>query len=154
MQHASPALGAHPLPSILGRACLLVAMAALLLAPGASAAKSTLDANGDGQVNCNDFPNQAAAQAALDQDPSDPYGLDGAAGPSSSGDTGVACETFFASGGSGSGAATGSGKQKAAKGSGKGQSGDAGGDKSTPAATPDAATTPTPTPAAPAAGLA
>lgn len=154
MQPSSPALRAGSSFAMVRRASLLVALATLLVVPGASAAKSPLDANGDGQVNCNDFPTQAAAQAALDQDPSDPYGLDGAVGPSSSGDTGVACEAFFASGGSDPGAATGSGKQSATKGSGKGQSGNAGGGKSEPAAIPSAAVTPTPAPAAPTAGAA
>jgi hypothetical protein len=38
-------------------------------------------------LNCDDFPTQAAAQAVLDQDPSDPNGLDG-------NNNGVACETY------------------------------------------------------------
>jgi hypothetical protein len=145
MQHASPALRARSSFAMIRHASLLVTLATLLLIPGASASKSSLDANGDGQVNCNDFPTQAAAQAALDQDPSDPYGLDGAVGPSSSGDTGVACEAFFASGGSDPGAATSSEKQSAAKGSGKGQSGQTGSGTSKSTATPSVPRTPTPT---------
>ncbi len=42
--------------------------------------------------DCDDFAFQEDAQAALDQDPSDPYGLDGPPGPTSAGIPGVACE--------------------------------------------------------------
>jgi excalibur calcium-binding domain-containing protein len=38
--------------------------------------------------NCKDFPNQAAAQAELESDPSDPNNLDGD-------DDGYACESYF-----------------------------------------------------------
>jgi hypothetical protein len=41
---------------------------------------------------CDPFPNQAAAQQALRQDPTDPEGLDGPPGPESHGMNGVACE--------------------------------------------------------------
>ncbi len=43
-------------------------------------------------VNCDDFPNQAAAQQALREDSSDPEGLDGPPGGAFSGIPGVACE--------------------------------------------------------------
>jgi hypothetical protein len=43
-------------------------------------------------VNCDDFPNQAAAQQALKDDSSDPQGLDGPPGATSTGIQGVACE--------------------------------------------------------------
>ncbi len=45
-------------------------------------------------TNCSDYPNQAAAQARLRQDPSDPDGLDGPKGPNNdtTGTPGVACE--------------------------------------------------------------
>jgi len=49
----------------------------LLLAPAASAQ----------DLDCKDFPSQAAAQAALEQDPSDPNGLD-------ADNDGQACESF------------------------------------------------------------
>lgn len=44
------------------------------------------------EVNCDDFPNQAAAQQALREDSSDPEGLDGPPGGAFSGIPGVACE--------------------------------------------------------------
>jgi hypothetical protein len=44
------------------------------------------------EVNCDDFPNQAAAQQALKDDSSDPEGLDGPPGAAFSGIPGVACE--------------------------------------------------------------
>jgi hypothetical protein len=44
------------------------------------------------EVNCDDFPNQAAAQQALKDDSSDPEGLDGPPGAAFSGIQGVACE--------------------------------------------------------------
>lgn len=43
-------------------------------------------------LDCSDFASQAEAQAALREDPSDPYGLDGPAGPVGTGEPGVACE--------------------------------------------------------------
>jgi hypothetical protein len=42
--------------------------------------------------NCEDFPNQAAAQQALRADPTDPEGLDGPPGAGFAGIKGVACE--------------------------------------------------------------
>jgi len=57
---------------LLGAAALL-----LVLAPAAFAA----------DLDCKDFPNQAAAQAALEQDPSDPNNLD-------ADNDGQACESF------------------------------------------------------------
>jgi hypothetical protein len=42
--------------------------------------------------NCGGFPSQAAAQAALRQDPTDPNGLDGLPGSDFEGVQGVACE--------------------------------------------------------------
>jgi hypothetical protein len=44
------------------------------------------------EVNCDAFPNQAAAQQALKDDSSDPDGLDGPPGAAFSGNPGVACE--------------------------------------------------------------
>jgi hypothetical protein len=44
------------------------------------------------EVNCDDSPNQAAAQQALKDDSSDPEGLDGPPGAAFSGIPGVACE--------------------------------------------------------------
>ena len=44
------------------------------------------------ELNCDDFPNQAAAQQELREDPSDPEGLDGLPGEAFSGIEGVACE--------------------------------------------------------------
>ena len=44
------------------------------------------------ELNCDDFPNQAAAQQELREDPSDPEGLDGLPGAAFSGIQGVACE--------------------------------------------------------------
>ncbi len=44
------------------------------------------------EVNCDDFPNQAAAQQALKDDSSDPQGLDGPPGAAFTGIQGVACE--------------------------------------------------------------
>ena len=42
---------------------------------------------GGGDLNCSDFGSQAEAQAVLDQDPSDPHGLDGD-------NDGIACESL------------------------------------------------------------
>lgn len=44
------------------------------------------------ELNCEDFPNQAAAQQALKDDSSDPEGLDGPPGATFTGIQGVACE--------------------------------------------------------------
>jgi hypothetical protein len=44
------------------------------------------------EVNCDDSPNQAAAQQALKDDSSDPEGLDGPPGAAFIGIPGVACE--------------------------------------------------------------
>src|SRR4051812_384793 len=46
-------------------------------------------------LNCSDFPTQAAAQAEYENDTSDPNGLDGPIGPKSAGDPGIACEETF-----------------------------------------------------------
>ncbi len=56
----------------------------LMLSSVASAQQEDLD--------CSDFGSQAEAQAALREDPSDPYGLDGPTGPVGTGEPGVACE--------------------------------------------------------------
>ena len=69
----------------------LVARVALLPVTGASAQEDLYD--------CADFATQEEAQAVYDQDPSDPYGLDGPIGETSDGEPGVACEEL-ASGGS------------------------------------------------------
>lgn len=42
--------------------------------------------------DCQDFDTQDQAQAIYDQDPSDPYGLDGPPGEGFTGEQGVACE--------------------------------------------------------------
>jgi len=42
--------------------------------------------------DCPDFTYQEQAQSVYEQDPSDPYGLDGPIGPTSDGTPGVACE--------------------------------------------------------------
>jgi hypothetical protein len=42
--------------------------------------------------DCADFDTHAEAQAIYDQDPSDPYGLDGPPGEAFDGEQGVACE--------------------------------------------------------------
>lgn len=52
----------------------------------ATSSGSTVQPSG-ADLNCSDYSSQSAAQAALDADPSDPYGLD------ADGD-GIACETF------------------------------------------------------------
>ena len=44
------------------------------------------------EVNCDDFPNQAAAQQALKDDSSDPQGLAGPPGAAFNGIQGVTCE--------------------------------------------------------------
>ena len=62
-------------------------------------------AQGDPEPDCGDFANRPEAQAALDADPSDPGGLDGAVGPArtNNGDRddqrpdpgdGLACESY------------------------------------------------------------
>ena len=60
----------------------IIVVTVLLLAPNAYAQ----------EINCDDFPNQAAAQQELREDPSDPEGLDGLPGAAFSGIQGVACE--------------------------------------------------------------
>lgn len=49
---------------------------------------------GGGDLDCNDFATQAEAQAVYNEDPSDPYGLDGPIGPDNDtrGTPGLACE--------------------------------------------------------------
>jgi hypothetical protein len=69
-------------------AIALLAGLAIGLAPGVTRAQD---------YDCSDFAYQEDAQAVLDQDPSDPYNLDG------DGD-GIACETLPRRGSSGSGA--------------------------------------------------
>ncbi len=49
--------------------------------------------------DCSDFDTQAQAQQVYDQDPSDPYGLDGPIGTASEGQPGVACEELLGTGG-------------------------------------------------------
>ena len=51
--------------------------------------------------NCSDFATQEEAQAVYDEDPSDPYGLDGPPGEASAGSSGVVCEELPNGGGSG-----------------------------------------------------
>ena len=50
--------------------------------------------------DCEDFATQEEAQAVYNQDPSDPYGLDGPIGETSDGEAGVACEELLENGGS------------------------------------------------------
>ena len=50
--------------------------------------------------DCEDFATQEEAQAVYNQDPSDPYGLDGPIGTASDGETGVACEELLDDGSS------------------------------------------------------
>ncbi len=50
--------------------------------------------------DCEDFATQEEAQAVYNQDPSDPYGLDGPIGTASDGEAGVACEELLDNGGS------------------------------------------------------
>jgi hypothetical protein len=60
-----------------------LALASMLMLASISAAQA---------VNCDDFPNQKAAQDELRADPDDPDGLDGPPGPAFTGIEGVACE--------------------------------------------------------------
>src|SRR5215204_5438184 len=48
--------------------------------------------------DCSDFDYQEDAQEVYDEDPSDPYGLDGPRGEEYSGTEGVACESLPSSG--------------------------------------------------------
>jgi hypothetical protein len=68
-------------------ALALVTGVLTFVAPAAQAAKNCMTA---------DFPNQAAAQAYLGADPSDPEGLDGppGSGQAGTGEYGVACESL------------------------------------------------------------
>jgi len=50
--------------------------------------------------DCADFATQEEAQAVYNQDPSDPYGLDGPIGEASDGEAGIACEELLDNGGS------------------------------------------------------
>ncbi len=52
-------------------------------------------------LNCTNFQFQEDAQEVYDADPSDPNGLDGPIGPTSSGAPGVACENLPSRGGGG-----------------------------------------------------
>ena len=63
---------------------LLALVAALALGLGLAATAAAQDDDRD----CEDFPNQAAAQAALEADPSDPANND-------ADNDGIACELFF-----------------------------------------------------------
>jgi hypothetical protein len=51
--------------------------------------------------DCEDFTYQEEAQVVYDQDPSDPYGLDGQIGEAFEGIQGVACEELPSRGGAG-----------------------------------------------------
>lgn len=68
-------------------------------------------AQDDGDLyDCMDFTTQEEAQAVYEDDPSDPYGLDGPPGESFTGEQGVACEDLpsgGSDGGSGSDDGTG-----------------------------------------------
>ena len=52
-------------------------------------------ASSSGDLDCSDFATHAEAQAAYEQDTSDPYGLDGPEGEGYTGDPGVACEELL-----------------------------------------------------------
>lgn len=65
----------------------LLVVAALAAFSGAMVGASSASAQ-SGDLNCPDFATQPEAQAVLDQDPSDPNGLDGAPRD------GVACESL------------------------------------------------------------
>ena len=75
-----------------------MASAALLLVAGTFAAWSAWEhvlpsaSAQEDLYDCTDFPSQAEAEAALRNDPSDPYGLDGPQGETYDGIPGVACE--------------------------------------------------------------
>jgi hypothetical protein len=85
---------------------LLAAAIVLALAAAPAAFAQTND------QDCKDFPSQAAAQAHLEQDPSDPDGLDALPGEADGNDDrdtgghgdGVACENFDYGGGGGAAA--------------------------------------------------
>jgi hypothetical protein len=49
--------------------------------------------------DCADFRSQQQAQAIYEQDPTDPYGLDGPPGEAFTGEQGVACEELLDGGG-------------------------------------------------------
>jgi hypothetical protein len=61
----------------------------LILAPTTVLAQPDLDL-----FDCSDFDYQEEAQAVYDNDPSDPYGLDGPIGEEYGGTEGVACESL------------------------------------------------------------
>jgi hypothetical protein len=79
----------------MGRArwAVAIALAATALAVSPAGAQQ-------GDLNCDDFLFQEDAQAVYDADPSDPHGLDGPPGPSSSGVPGLACEDLTSRGSS------------------------------------------------------
>ena len=79
------------------RLLLLLATAAMAMLVVAHAAFAQSPAEGD-LYDCEDFTYQEDAQAVYDQDPSDPYGLDGPIGDSFTGEPGVACEELPSSG--------------------------------------------------------
>ena len=64
-----------------------------------SVSKLTSTVQAQDLYNCDDFPFQEDAQAVYDQDPSDPYGLDGLLGEAFAGEQGVACEELPRRGG-------------------------------------------------------
>lgn len=66
---------------------LLISVTAVLIAFPVLTSPARADSH-----NCSNYASQAAAQAALRANPSDPNGLDGPPGPASSGTPGVACE--------------------------------------------------------------
>lgn len=69
----------------------LLMVASLIFAP-AALAQSRGPSGADGTFNCQDFDFQEDAQAFFEQDTSDPDGLDGPVGTSSTGIPNVACE--------------------------------------------------------------
>ena len=65
----------------------LCTLAMLILAPTTALAQRDL-------YDCSDFDYQEEAQDVFDEDPSDPYGLDGPVGEEYGGIEGVACENL------------------------------------------------------------
>ena len=84
----------------------LLALAVLMMAAGAFVARMTWESvpsalAQEDLYDCPDFDYQEDAQAIYDQDPSDPYGLDGPQGEEFDGEPGVACEELPRRGGDG-----------------------------------------------------
>lgn len=73
---------------------MAVMLVVLTVCSTAVAGGAVLGSSTQDLYDCSDFDTQEEAQAVYEDDTTDPYGLDGPPGPTSSGEPGVACESL------------------------------------------------------------